>query len=124
MRHVMEILGIVMESLVFGSKCKMYPVKPAKFFDATRGHVEIETGKCILCSLCAKKCPTDAITVERQNKIWKIDRMKCIACALCVDACPKKCLKMANSYSPVGTSRVNEEVFNIAPPAKSPPPAQ
>lgn len=77
----------------------MYPVKPAKFYDKTKGHIAIEAGKCILCTICAKKCPTGAITVDRTGREWAIDRGKCILCNVCTEACPPKCLSMANQYS-------------------------
>ena len=49
---------------------------------------------CVYCTLCAKKCPAEAITVDRPNKTWEIDRDKCSACGLCISACPKKALSM------------------------------
>jgi ech hydrogenase subunit F len=76
----------------------MYPVKPRVPFEATRGHIEIEFEKCIHCTICAKKCPTDAINVDRVNKVWEIEHIRCIACGSCVEACPKKCLIMSKQY--------------------------
>jgi len=42
--------------------------------------------KCSGCSLCARKCPTDAIVGEIRNP-YSIDFTKCIACGACKDAC-------------------------------------
>ena len=53
-----------------------------------------DASHCVYCTLCAKKCPQEAIQVERASKTWKLDGEKCIGCGLCAASCPKKCLKM------------------------------
>ncbi|MBQ6845882.1 MAG: 4Fe-4S binding protein [Oscillospiraceae bacterium] len=47
---------------------------------------------CVYCTLCAKKCPVEAITVDRDAKTWAVDEEKCIKCGVCVEKCPKKSL--------------------------------
>ena len=47
---------------------------------------EILPDKCKGCSLCAKKCPVNAITGELK-KPFKIDASKCIKCGACKAAC-------------------------------------
>ena len=51
-----------------------YPaqVKPAPA--GLKGHVVNNTDVCILCSLCAKRCPTHAITVDKKGRTWSINR--------------------------------------------------
>jgi Formate hydrogenlyase subunit 6/NADH:ubiquinone oxidoreductase 23 kD subunit (chain I) len=49
---------------------------------------------CVYCTLCAKKCPQEAITVDRAEKTWKLDDEKCIGCGTCAGACPKKAIIM------------------------------
>ncbi len=84
---------------------RLYPFVKRESFLNTRGSIEIDIPKCSMCTLCAKKCPTEAITVKRREKIWEIDRLRCISCGACVDVCPKKCLKMITIYSPSMTNR-------------------
>ena len=45
--------------------------------------------KCVYCTLCAKNCPAEALTVERAEKTWTLDEDKCIGCGSCAGACPK-----------------------------------
>jgi len=47
---------------------------------------------CIYCTLCARNCPQNAITVDRAAKTWQVDHDKCVQCGICVGKCPKKAL--------------------------------
>lgn len=86
----------------------MYPKKKRAFFERTRGHIE-RLDNCVLCGLCAKKCPTSAITVDRQGKQWSIDRFKCIQCGSCVESCNKRSLVMRNEYTPPSEKKSAEQ---------------
>lgn len=90
----------------------LYPVVPVKFKPRTRGQVQIDIGSCIFCGICAKKCPTGAIEVLRDQKTWSIEKYDCIQCSSCVDQCPKKCLTMQNHYADACTKKVKEVVTN------------
>lgn len=43
---------------------------------------------CVACTLCAKNCPAEAITIE--DSLSVIDQSKCKKCGVCVEKCPKK----------------------------------
>ncbi|MDR2088936.1 MAG: 4Fe-4S binding protein [Clostridiales Family XIII bacterium] len=96
---ILKIGKMVMGSLFRKPATLMYPVVPRKWQERTRGHIEIVIEDCILCGICAKKCPTDAITVAKDTKSWTIRRMQCIQCSCCVEVCPKKCLDNKNEYT-------------------------
>ena len=49
----------------------------------------IDKDKCKGCTICAKSCPTDAITGEKKQA-HVIDQSKCIRCGMCLEKCPKK----------------------------------
>ena len=80
---------------------KEYPV-------GTRGHVENDMDVCVLCGLCSIKCPTHAITVDKNEKTWSIRPMSCIQCRCCVDNCPKKCLSMGVRFQEPGEEKVTK----------------
>lgn len=58
------------------------------------GKPAVDPEKCVYCTLCAKKCPQEAITVDRKEKLWKLHEEKCVGCGICAGACPKKAIEM------------------------------
>lgn len=46
------------------------------------------TTGCIGCTLCAKNCPNEAVTIE--SFLSHIDQDKCSGCGQCAEKCPKK----------------------------------
>lgn len=60
------------------------------------GMVELDSGKCTGCGLCALNCPTDAMTVitddgcDGYSISFKYDL--CVGCGVCVNTCPEGCL--------------------------------
>ena len=103
---------------------RMYPFVKRTPYAATRGHIKVELKDCSFCTLCAKKCPTDAIEVDRQGRIWRINRLRCIQCRACVDACNKGSLTLEPEYSPAMSAK-DVEAFQgpPAPPKTAPVPA-
>lgn len=49
-------------------------------------HYEIDDEACTGCTLCAKKCPQDAIAGEKKE-VHILDQGKCIKCSICYEAC-------------------------------------
>lgn len=92
-----------------------YPFEERKYPERYRGRVAINIDDCIMCGLCMKKCPADAITVDREHKTWSIQRMSCVQCSLCVNGCPKKCLSMEQHYSEPAAEKT---VYTVAQPVK------
>ena len=51
-----------------------------------------DPSKCVYCTICAKKCPVGALTVDRAAKTWTLDEDVCVGCGTCAENCPKKCI--------------------------------
>ena len=67
------------------------PAAPT-IFAREDGKPVYDSNKCVYCTLCAKKCPAGAITVDRANKTWTLDEDKCVACGTCAEVCPKNAI--------------------------------
>lgn len=105
-----EMLGNIIKNLSEKPSTRMYPFEKRKVFENSRGHISgIDINKCIFCGICSRKCPSDAIVVDKNSKRWEIDNYKCIICGLCVEACPKKCINMDSEYKTSSYSKAMEK---------------
>jgi formate hydrogenlyase subunit 6/NADH:ubiquinone oxidoreductase subunit I len=100
----------VLKSLFLRPATLGYPSVPRVYYKNTRGKIAIDIVKCIYCGACQRKCPSQALNVNKAGKKWVINRLRCISCGYCVEVCPKKCLIMENNYSD-STLKKEEEVF-------------
>ena len=79
--------------------------------------------KCVYCTLCAKKCPAGALTVDRANKTWTLNEDECVGCGTCAEACPKKAILMpgdepvAVEGAPAPAPKAEEKAAPAAAPA-------
>ncbi|HEY3375777.1 MAG TPA: NADH-quinone oxidoreductase subunit I [Candidatus Aquicultor sp.] len=70
------------------------------------GETDTKEGTCIACGICAKTCPVNCITVEKEKdkeavlKVanWQLDLTKCMFCGLCSESCPTGALRMSHDY--------------------------
>jgi ech hydrogenase subunit F len=116
-----EMAKTVLQNLFGKPATRRYPVQPARVSPITRGHVVVEPSECISCGLCMRRCPSQAIQVEKEEKTWEIDRLRCIACNACVEACPAKCLTMEQEYiAPVVERTVERVPITYVKPERKP----
>lgn len=71
---------------------RLYPAETREPFDKNRADLVFDPDCCRLCKTCARKCPTGAIDVDKENRTWKRDVFSCVFCGDCIEACPKSCL--------------------------------
>lgn len=90
----------VLTHLIGKSATRLYPAEVRDPFDGARGELSIDISRCILCKTCARKCPSQCITVEPSEGLWQLDPFACLSCGVCVDTCPKQCLSFLQKYRP------------------------
>ncbi len=61
-------------------------------------HIFNEIEKCLFCGKCERACPGEAISMDRRNRTWTIDREKCMTCGVCVDECPAHSLSLRDAW--------------------------
>lgn len=106
---ILSMTKTLFKNLIHGPYTVLYPIKKKENFERTRGKIEISIDDCIFCSMCQKRCPTGAITVDKANSSWSIERLSCIQCNYCAEVCPKKCLRMDNQYTSPSYGKVRDE---------------
>ena len=74
----------------------------------SRGRLVFTKENCVYCTVCAKKCPTGALAVNRAQKQWTVDRLLCITCGYCVEACPKKALELTTTHATPAVTKDRE----------------
>src|SRR5258708_18239723 len=78
------------------------PPMPTHF----RGAPTIDPSKCPDgCKACAEACPTDAITVTKQNVL--LDLGRCIFCPECETACPAGAITFTDDYRLAARTRAD-----------------
>ena len=92
---------------------KNYPAEPINYPEGSRGHIDIDIQQCISCGACMINCPPGAITVDRKNKTWTINRYDCVQCGYCTRVCPKKCLYLNPGYQTPGPEKVTYSQTHI-----------
>jgi len=114
-----EMTKTAIKTLLHRPATIRYPFQPAKKTPISRGHVVIDPSKCISCGTCQRKCPSQAILLNKELKTWQIDRFRCIVCNSCVETCPAKCLEMDTQYTaPVTAKGVDLVTITYVKPVK------
>jgi formate hydrogenlyase subunit 6/NADH:ubiquinone oxidoreductase subunit I len=100
----LPMAGRALRGLVSRPPTRRYPIEVRDPFPGARGTLEFDLDSCIFCMLCARKCPTGAITCVRDERYFAIEQLNCIACGICVDVCSKDSLSLSMERRPVQTA--------------------
>lgn len=92
-----------LRNLVSRPATRRYPIEVRPPFPGARGTLEFDIESCVLCGLCVRRCPTVALTCNREERLFAIEQLRCIACGVCVDACNKNSLSLSPVRRPVHT---------------------
>jgi ech hydrogenase subunit F len=103
-----EMSSLALKWLLSKPATTRYPFEPRHVLEGSRGTLVFTRETCVYCTVCAKKCPTGALGVNRAQKKWTIDRLLCITCGYCVEACPKKSLVLDTPHAVPAVTRDRE----------------
>ena len=81
-----------------------YQIRPA--YESFRGELYIEIEKCKFCGICAVKCPSQCITVNKDEGIWECDPFACVYCGICTEECKEGALHQKKEYRPPIRERI------------------
>ncbi len=84
---------------------RRYPHITREPFVSVRGELKNEGSGCTLCGICAAKCPSQCIVVDKKNSTWQWDPFACIYCGVCVDSCKTESLRQEPLYRKAATRR-------------------
>ncbi len=116
----LSITALVTRSALHKPATRLYPVERREPYARTRGHIEFRINNCNFCTICATKCPTHAIVVNKKTKTWAIDHRLCILCGLCVEGCRAGCISLSNQpHPPLSAHEVQQFREDYAAPGTS-----
>lgn len=71
-----------------------YPFKSIPFI----GKPEIDLEKCTRCGECVKRCPSNAIVLDKEANSIGINYDDCVFCSLCEEVCPVGAAQMTSKF--------------------------
>jgi ech hydrogenase subunit F len=95
----------ILRNLVVHKSTRRYPLEQRTPFRGARGELVNDMTKCNLCGVCAVKCPSQCITVDKGAGTWGCDPFACLFCGICVESCPKQSLMQKEHYRKPVTKR-------------------
>jgi ech hydrogenase subunit F len=95
---------------------RMYPVVVRPPFQGVRGALCNDVAACNFCGICAARCPSRCIGVDKKSATWQCDPFACVCCGICVDACKTGALRQDPLYRRPSTAR--EHIFLQGTPDK------
>ena len=94
------MLPTILKNLFTGYATRLYPVQVREPFENARGHVVFLDDKCTMCGVCALRCPSVAITTDKEKNELVFYPLRCIVCEVCVQACPSDAIELICKWRP------------------------
>lgn len=87
-----NMTSTVLRNLLTRKATRLYPQEVRPPFERVRGDLVREAANCTYCGVCAAKCPSQCIRVQKATSTWTHDPTACVFCGTCVEVCPEECL--------------------------------
>jgi ech hydrogenase subunit F len=94
------MLPTILKNLFTGYATRLYPVEVREPFEKARGHITFNEDKCIMCGVCALRCPSVAIATDKEKNELTFHPLRCIVCEVCVHACPSDAIDLIFKWRP------------------------
>jgi ech hydrogenase subunit F len=94
------MLPTILKNLFTGYATRLYPVQVREPFENARGQVVFLDDKCTMCGVCALRCPSVAITTDKEKNELVFYPLRCIVCEVCVQACPSDAIELICKWRP------------------------
>jgi len=88
----------IMRNFVGKRATRRYPYVIRPPFENARGEIYNDILTCTFCSICAAKCPSQCITVDKKAATWSCNPMACVYCGVCAESCPTGSLQQKRDY--------------------------
>ena len=110
-----RMLPTLLRNVLSRPATRRYPAEEREPFAGARGALANDAEACIFCGLCARKCPSQCLNVDKDSALWAWDPSACVYCGVCVEVCPTHSLSQTEHRRPV--SRRKETVVVRGAPA-------
>jgi len=95
---VFKMTPNIIRNLVSKKATRRYPYVVRAPFENARGEIFNEILNCNFCGICAAKCPSRCIGVDKKAATWSCDPYACVYCGVCAEACPSGSLQQKWQY--------------------------
>jgi ech hydrogenase subunit F len=88
----------IMRNFVGKRATRRYPYVIRPPFENARGasYNDLPTGH--FGGICAVKCPSQCITVDKKAATWSCNPSACVYCGVCAESCPSGSLQQKRDY--------------------------